>query len=527
MLSTIKKILRKKTTYQVNDSKLKEKDEKSILKLASKIKGKKSSIAEELEKISKEKKQRILTTEVSKHRSKESTVTPLAYAIHRNSIVVEKMLRVAKETDTLKDILDATTIIKCPDGQEEIYTPLTYAILYKNSKAIEEILKVSKENGILKDILDATTIIKCPEGWRAAFTPLTYAILCENSKAIEEILKVSKENNILKDILDATTTIKYPNGRRVTFTPLAYAIHKDSIAVEKLLRVAKENGILKDILDATTTIKHSDSREVTYTPLAFAILRKDSIAVEKMLRVAKENSILKDILSATITIKHQNNQKATDKLLAALRDRKVIQKILDIARENDILEDILNATITIKYQDGEEKICAPLIYTISCQSNEVFNITRAINQDGQEKTHIPFPTPDKRETELKLKLREKRQKRQSRRDEGLNFNNGSSDKNVEIKVNRDILLQNSSGTENEINHTAVRNDVGVVKFPIESRVNVKAQNINATIVTSVILKTVVASVVFKIASERACVLSKPTTKLKEVAIACQGLALYL
>ncbi|MFP3014844.1 MAG: hypothetical protein ACEY3B_00755 [Wolbachia sp.] len=89
-------------------------------------------------------------------------------------------------------------------------------------------------------------------------------------------------------------------------------------------------------------------------------------------------------------------------------------------------------------------------------------------------------------------------------------------------------MQNSSGTENEINHTAVRNDVGVVKLPIESRVNVKAQNINVTIVTSVILKTVVTSVVFKlIASERACVLSKPTTKLKEVAIACQGLALYL
>ncbi|WP_425385938.1 WD_0033/WD_0034 family tandem repeat-containing protein [Wolbachia endosymbiont (group A) of Barypeithes pellucidus] len=132
-------------THQVNDSKLKEKDEKSILKLASKIKGKKSSIAEELEKISEEKKQRILTTEVSKHRDKELTVTPLAYAILRkDSIAVEKMLRVAKETDTLKDILDATTIIKCPDGQEEIYTPLTYAILCKNSKTIEEILKVSR-----------------------------------------------------------------------------------------------------------------------------------------------------------------------------------------------------------------------------------------------------------------------------------------------------------------------------------------------------------------------------------------------
>jgi len=316
MFSAIKKILRKKTTYQANDLKLKEKDEKSIFKLASKIKGKKSSIAEELEKISKEKKQRILTTEVSKHRDKEPTVTPLAYAILRkDSIAVEKMLRVAKETDTLKDILDATTTIKYPDGHEE-----------------------------------------------------------------------------------------------------------------------------------------------TCTSLAYAILRKDSIAVEKMLRVAKENDILKDILNTTITIKHQNNQEVTDKVLAVLHDRKVIQKILDIARENDILKDILNATITIKYQDSEEKIYAPLTYTISCQSNEVFNITRAINQDGQEKTHIPFPSLDKRETELKL--REKRQKRQSRRDEGLNSNNGSSDKNVEIKVNGDILLQHSSGIENEINHTAVRNDVG-------------------------------------------------------------------
>jgi len=271
MFSAIKKILRKKTTYQANDLNLKEKDEKSILKSASKIKGKKSSIAEELEKISKEKKQRILTTEVSKRRDKEPTVTPLAYAILR----------------------------------------------------------------------------------------------------------------------------------------------KDSIAVEKMLRVAKENDTLKDILDATTTIKYPDGHEETCTSLAYAILRKDSIAVEKMLRVAKEN---------------------------------------------DILKDILNATITIKYQDSEEKIYAPLTYTISCQSNEVFNITRAINQDGQEKTHIPFPSLDKRETELKL--REKRQKRQSRRDEGLNFNNGSSDKNVEIKVNGDILLQHSSGIENEINHTAVRNDVG-------------------------------------------------------------------
>ncbi|MDR0773241.1 MAG: hypothetical protein LBE46_02835 [Wolbachia pipientis] len=372
MFSAIKKILRKKTTYQVNDLKLKEKDEKSILKLASKIKDKKSSIAEELEKISKEKKQRILTTEVSKHWDKEPTVTPLAYAILRkDSIAVEKILRVAKGTDTLKDILDATRIIKCPDGQEEIYTPLTYAILCENSKAIEEILKVSKENGILKDILDAT-----------------------------------------------------------------------------------------------------------------------------------------------ITIKHQNNQEVTDKVLAALYDRKVIQKILDIARENDILEDIRNAAITIKYQDSEEKICTPLTYIISCKSNKVVNTTRAINQDGQEKTHIPFPTLDKRGTELKLK-----EKRQNRRDEGLNFNNGSSDKNVEIKVNRDILLQNSSGTENEINHTAVRNDVGVVKLPIESRVNVKAQNINAMIVTSMILKLVAGKI--------ACVLSKPPTKLKEVAITdFQGLALY-
>ncbi len=283
-----------------------------------------------------------------------------------------------------------------------------------------------------------------------------------------------------------------------------------------MLRVAKENGILKDILDATTTIKYPDGQEVTYIPLTYAILYKNSKAIEEILKVSKENGILKDILNATITIKHQNNQEVTDKVLAVLHDRKVIQKILDIARENDILKDILNATITIKYQDSEEKIYAPLTYTISCQSNEVFNITRAINQDGQEKTHIPFPTLDKRETELKLK-----EKRQSRRDEGLNFNNGSSDKNVEIKVNRDILLQNSSGTENEINHTAVRNDVGVVKLPIESRVNVKAQNINAMIATSVILKTIVTSVVFKlIASERACVLSKPTTKLKGVAITC-------
>ncbi|WP_458695154.1 WD_0033/WD_0034 family tandem repeat-containing protein, partial [Wolbachia endosymbiont of Nomada ferruginata] len=245
---------------------------------------------------------------------------------------------------------------------------------------------------------------------------------------------------------------------------------------------------------------------------------KDSIAVEKMLRVAKENGILKDILNTTITIKHKNNQKVTDKLLAALHDRKVIQEILDIARENDILKDILNATITIKYPDSEEKIYTPLTYTISCKSNEAFNTTRAINQDGQEKTHIPFPIVsvlDERETELKLK-----EKRQSRRDEGLNFNNGSSDKNVEIKVNGDILLQHSSGIENEINHTAVRNDVGGVKPLIESRVNVKVQNINAVIATSVTLELV--------ASKITCVLSKPTTKLEEVAITYfQGSALYL
>ncbi|UPA55628.1 hypothetical protein MWH06_03295 [Wolbachia pipientis] len=225
-----------------------------------------------------------------------------------------------------------------------------------------------------------------------------------------------------------------------------------------MLRVAKETDILKDILDATTIIKCLDGQEEIYTPLTYAILCKNSKAIEEILKASKENDILKDILDTTITIKHQNNQEVTDKVLAVLHDRKVIQKILDIARENDILKDILNATITIKYQDSEEKIYAPLTYTISCQSNEVFNITRAINQDGQEKPHIPFPSLDKRETELKL--REKRQKRQSRRDEGLNFNNGSSDKNVEIKVNGDILLQHSSGIENEINHTAVRNDVG-------------------------------------------------------------------
>ncbi|WP_458694359.1 WD_0033/WD_0034 family tandem repeat-containing protein [Wolbachia endosymbiont (group A) of Lasioglossum malachurum] len=335
----------------------------------------------------------------------------------------------------------------------------------------------------------------------------------------------SKENSILKDILNATITIKCPDGRRVTVTPLAYAIlRKDSMAVEKMLRVAKENGILKDILDATTTIKYPDGQEETCTPLAYAILRKDSIAVEKMLRVAKENGILKDILNTTITIKHKNNQKVTDKLLAALHDRKVIQKILDIARENDILKDILNATITIKYPDSEEKIYTPLTYTISCKSNEAFNTTRAINQDGQEKTHIPFPTLDKRETELKLK-----EKRQSRRDEGLNFNNGSSDKNVEIKVNGDILLQHSSGIENEINHTAVRNDVRGVKPLIESRVNVKVQNINAVIATSVTFKMIATSVTLElVASKITCVLSKPTTKLEEVAITYfQGLALYL
>ncbi len=318
-------------THQVNDSKLKEKDEKSILKLASKIKGKKSSIAEELEKISKKEKQRILTTEVSKHRGKEPTIISLAYAILRkDSIAVEKMLRVAKENGILKDILDATTTIKYPGGQEETCTPLTYAILCKNSKTIEETLKVSKENGILKDIL--------------------------------------------------------------------------------------------------------------------------------------------------------------------------------------------NATITIKYPDSEEKIYTPLTYTISCKSNEAFNTTRAINQDGQEKTHIPFPTLDKRETELKLK-----EKRQSRRDEGLNFNNGSSDKNVEIKVNGDILLQHSSGTKNEINHTAVRNDVGGVKLPIESRTNVKVRNISGCKVM-----TVASMVIELVDSKATCVLLKPTTKLEEVAITYfQGLTLYL
>ncbi|WP_051599633.1 WD_0033/WD_0034 family tandem repeat-containing protein [Wolbachia endosymbiont of Glossina morsitans morsitans] len=147
--------------------------------------------------------------------------------------------------------------------------------------------------------------------------------------------------------------------------------------------------------------------------------------------------------------------------------------MLRVAKENDILKDILDATTTIKHSDSWEVTYTLLAYTISCKSNEAFNTTRAINQDGQEKTHIPFPTVsvlDERETELKLK-----EKRQSRRDEGLNFNNGSSDKNVEIKANGDILLQHSSGIENEINHTAVRNDVRGVKPLIESRVNVKVQ----------------------------------------------------
>ncbi len=148
-------------THQVNDSKLKEKDEKSILKLASKIKGKKSSIAEELEKISKKEKQRILTTEVSKHRGKEPTIISLAYAILRkDSMAVEKMLRVAKENGILKDILDATTTIKYPDGQEETCTPLAYAILRKDSIAVEKMLRVAKENVILKDILNTTITIK-------------------------------------------------------------------------------------------------------------------------------------------------------------------------------------------------------------------------------------------------------------------------------------------------------------------------------------------------------------------------------
>ncbi|MHC3931013.1 UNVERIFIED_CONTAM: hypothetical protein LBW92_00820, partial [Wolbachia endosymbiont of Nasonia longicornis] len=390
---------------------------------------------------------------------------------------------------------------------------------------IKEILVAAEENSILKDILDATTTIKYLDGQEEIYTPLTYAISCKNSKTIEEILKVSKENDILKDILDATTTIKYLDGQKEIYTPLTYAIScKNSKTIEEILKISKENGILKDILDATTTIKCPDGHEETCAPLTYAILRKDSIAVEKMLRVAKENGILKDILNTTITIKHKNNQKVTDKLLAALHDRKVIQKILDIARENDILKDILNATITIKYPDSEEKIYTPLTYTISCKSNEAFNTTRAINQDGQEKTHIPFPTLDKRETELKLK-----EKRQSRRDEGLNFNNGSSDKNVEIKVNGDILLQHSSGIENEINHTAVRNDVRGVKPLIESRVNVKVQNINAVIATSVTFKMIATSVTLElVASKITCVLSKPTTKLEEVAITYfQGLALYL
>jgi hypothetical protein len=354
-------------------------------KISIKNKRQKSGIAEELEKISEEKKQRILTTELSKHRDKEPTVTPLAYAIFcENSQAVKDILQQAELSNLLKSVLS----VKIISDDSLVYTPLTYAILCKNSKAIEEILKASKENDILKDILDTTTTIKHSDSREVTYTLLAYAILRENSIAIEEILKISKENSILKNILNATITIKYPNGRKITVTPLTYAI-----------------------------------------------LRKDSTAVEKMLRVAKENDILKDILNTTITIKHQNNQKVTDKLLAALHDHKVIQEILEIARENDILKDISNATITIKYQDSEEKIYTPLTYAISCQSNEVVNTTRAINQDGQEKTHIPFPTLDKRETELKLK-----EKRQSKRDEGLNFNNGSSDKNVEIKVNGDILL---------------------------------------------------------------------------------------
>ncbi|MFP3022866.1 MAG: hypothetical protein ACEY3K_08135, partial [Wolbachia sp.] len=69
---------------------------------------------------------------------------------------------------------------------------------------------------------------------------------------------------------------------------------------------------------------------------------------------------------------------------------------------------------------------------------------------------------------------------------------------------------------------------GGVKPLIEGRTNVKAQNIDAIIVTSVILKAIVTSVTLELIADKiACVLSKPTTKLKEVAIACQGLALYL
>ncbi|WP_264373790.1 WD_0033/WD_0034 family tandem repeat-containing protein [Wolbachia endosymbiont (group A) of Lasioglossum malachurum] len=176
-------------THQVNDSKLKEKDGKSILKLASKIEGKESSIAEELEKISEKEKQRILTTEVSKHRGKESTFTLLTHAIFcENSQAVKDILQQAKLSNLLKSVLNAKII----SDDSLIYTPLTYAILCKNSKAIKEILKVSKENGILKDILDATTTIKYLDGRRATVTPLACAILCGDSIAIEEILKVSK-----------------------------------------------------------------------------------------------------------------------------------------------------------------------------------------------------------------------------------------------------------------------------------------------------------------------------------------------
>ncbi|WP_458695156.1 WD_0033/WD_0034 family tandem repeat-containing protein, partial [Wolbachia endosymbiont of Nomada leucophthalma] len=73
MLSLIRKTWRKKMTHQVNNSKSKEKE-----------------------------KQRIPTTEVSKHRGKEPTIISLAYAILRkDSIAVEKMLRVAKENGIL------------------------------------------------------------------------------------------------------------------------------------------------------------------------------------------------------------------------------------------------------------------------------------------------------------------------------------------------------------------------------------------------------------------------------------------
>ncbi|CAI5593702.1 hypothetical protein WMELPLUS_00028 [Wolbachia endosymbiont of Drosophila melanogaster] len=90
-------------------------------------------------------------------------------------------------------------------------------------------------------------------------------------------------------------------------------------------------------------------------------------------------------------------------------------------------------------------------------------------------------------------------------------------------------MQHSSGIENEINHTAVRNDVRGVKPLIESRVNVKVQNINAVIATSVTFKMIATSVTLElVASKITCVLSKPTTKLEEVAITYfQGLALYL